>query len=70
MAIVHKDIDGHDLTNGTRVAFVDMVSRTGLGTGVVVGSTPQRVNVKIEGELNPANKTPRNLVKMFTQNED
>jgi len=65
--IIHKDIDGHDLTEGTRVAFVDMISRTGLDRGVIVGSTKQRVKVKIDGELNPASKTPRNVVKLINQ---
>ncbi len=65
--IIHKDIDGHDLTEGTRVAFVDMVSRTRLDTGVVVGSTNERVKIEIKGEVKPSSKTPSNVAKLITQ---
>jgi len=63
--IIHKDIDGQELTKGSKVAFVDMISRTALDTGVVVGSTTKRIKVEIKGELKPSLKTPQNVAKLM-----
>jgi len=63
------DMDGNELTIGTRVAAADNICGIIVKIGIVVGHTPQRTKVDF-GDPKPQGKISHRLVKVFNQEGD
>jgi len=60
------DIDGNNLSLGTRVVTIDNLMGIKLKIGTVVGYTTQRVKIDF-GNIKPSAKDPNTLIKVFKQ---
>ena len=62
-----QDLQGNDLTIGTRIAAADNLCGVKIRIGNVIGYTKQRVKIQFDDDTKPSSKAPHTLVKIFNQ---